>query len=324
MALYLINGEKVVVEFQIERSGVLSYPSLPGSRLLSYKTKSLHLLVKELVTDLFTIRYNVFQFSKNQAIESVSQKKGIHSRVMLQNDLHFSIESIGNIHQREDSVSMIWSSTAQCQALFEAGKEYKTLDIHIAPGLVEQLSYFFPELPIDWNSERTRLLLSDPCFVTPSLKNVITDILDCPYDEKTSRLYFDIKVREYLYILMERQVKVKRTKYQFTPYETEQIHKAREILLSNLNKPPITIRELARKAVINEAKLKAGFRHYYDTGVFECFQHARMEEAKHLLLHTNKPIKDICLLTGYPRMTNFITAFRKFFGYTPASLRRNS
>jgi AraC-like DNA-binding protein len=34
------------------------------------------------------------------------------------------------------------------------------------------------------------------------------------------------------------------------------------------------------------------------------------------------PIKQICVLTGYARMTNFITAFRKKFGYTPGSLRR--
>jgi AraC-like DNA-binding protein len=41
-----------------------------------------------------------------------------------------------------------------------------------------------------------------------------------------------------------------------------------------------------------------------------------------LLLTTNKPIKDICSSVGYPRITNFITAFRRRFGVTPGSLRR--
>jgi len=41
-----------------------------------------------------------------------------------------------------------------------------------------------------------------------------------------------------------------------------------------------------------------------------------------LLQTTNKPIKEICTLVGYPRTTNFITAFRKRFGVTPGSFRR--
>jgi AraC-like DNA-binding protein len=65
-----------------------------------------------------------------------------------------------------------------------------------------------------------------------------------------------------------------------------------------------------------------GFSQFFKTGVFECFQRARMYKAKQLLLQTNKPIKEICTMAGYPRMSNFITAFRKFFKYTPGSLRR--
>ncbi len=324
MALYLVNSERTLVEFQKENPAVLSFPPLAGSQVLSYQNSSLKLLIKELITELYTIRYNAFQFFKNQAIEATSNKKGVHSRVMLQNDLHYFIQHIGNIHHREGSISMIYSDTAQCKALFEAGKDYRALDIFMAPGLVDQLAFFFPELRINWQEAKTRLLLPHPCFITPSVKNVISDILDCPYDEATSRFYFDLKVREYLYVLMEQQIRTKKSKYRFTPYETEQIHKAREILLSNLERPPLTIRELARKVALNEFKLKAGFKYYYSLGVFECFQQARMEKARHLLLHTNKPIKDICLLTGYPRMTNFITAFRKHFGFTPASLRRES
>jgi len=247
----------------------------------------------------------------------------MRSRVMLQNDLHFTIDEIGNIHQHEDSISLIWSDTLHCKALFEAGKDYTSLDIYVAPGLVNQLAHLFPSLRLTSDSERTRALLRHPCFATPRVKNVITDILECPYDEATSRFYFDLKVREYLYVLLEQQAHPFPSKYRFTPYETEQIHKAREILLERLDQPPLTIRELARKAALNEFKLKAGFKQFYDTGVFECFQRARMEKARHLLLHTNKPLKDICTLSGYPRMTNFITAFRKHFGSTPGELRRD-
>jgi AraC-like DNA-binding protein len=322
MPLYLLNTSRFEVPFVPERATVLSYPALAGSRVLSYKTSQLQLVVKELITELFTIRFNSFRFQKNQAIESVSQKKGIHSRVMLQGELYFSIADIGNIHQRESTVTMIWSGSTHCTALYENGKDYQALDIYAAPGLVEQLSSFYPDLKLDMQSEASRLLLDKPCFTTPEIKKLVTEILDCPYDVSTSRFYFDLKVREYLYVLLEQQLHPKKSRYRFTPYETEQIHKAREILLSGTDKPPLTVHLLARQVSLNEYQLKAGFKHFFNRGVFETFQEARMDRAKDLLLNTNKPIKEISVLTGYPRITNFITAFRKHFGITPASLRR--
>jgi AraC-like DNA-binding protein len=323
MALYLLNSSRLEVPFEKESASAIAYPALAGSQVLSYKTNDLQLLVKELIAGLFTIRYNSFRFSKNQAIESVAYKQGIHSRVMLQNDLHFSIENIGNVHQREGSVTMVRSDQAHCKALYEAGKDYKTLDIYLGPGLIEQLASFYPELLLNWQTASPKMLLNQPCFMTPRVKDVVTEIMDCPYDESTSLFYFDLKVREYLYILLEQHLHPKKTRYRFTPYEAEQIHKAREILLSDLRKPPLTIRVLARQVALNEFKLKEGFRHYYERGVFETFQVARMDRAKELLLTTNKPVKEIAALAGYPRSTNFITAFRKHFGITPASLRRS-
>lgn len=322
MALYLLNSDRTKVLFEKEDATAIAYPALAGAQVFSHKTKQLELLVKEFVTDLFTIRYSTFRFQKNQAIESISRKKGIHSRIMLQNDLHFSIEQIGNIHQREGSISMVWSETAHCKALYESNKDYKALDIYIAPGLVEQLLSFYPELQLDVESAATKLLLRQPCFMTPKVKDVVNDIMECPYDAQTSRLYFDLKVREYLYVLLEQQVHPPKSRYRFTPYEVEQIHKAREILLSNLKNPPLTIRALAREVALNEFKLKAGFKYFYGMGVFETFQDARMDRARELLLITNKAIKEIAALAGYPRSTNFTTAFRKHFGMTPASLRR--
>jgi AraC-like DNA-binding protein len=324
MEFYLVNSTKTLIDFEPQQRAVLSHPLLTGSQVFHYQSSSLRLLVKELVTNLFTVRYNVFQFAKNQAIEFISRQRGIHSRVMLENDLHHSVSGIGTMHQQQESVAMIWSEEAKCKALFEAGKEYKTLDIYISPAMAEELTPYFPELPNVWKDETTKSLLPYPCFVTPPVKKVIDEILDCSYDAQSSPFYFELKVSEYFYLLLQNSLRLKRSPFRFTSYDAQQIFKGREILLADLEKPPLTIRELARKVGLNEAKLKAGFKHFFDTTVFECFQHARMEKARHLLLTTNKAIKEICQMAGYPRMTNFITAFRKYYGSTPASLRRKT
>ena len=323
MALYLVDEGRTLVKFEQGSPMVLSYPALPGSKLLSFRNDALQLLVKELVSEFFIIRYNVFQFFRNQALESISRQRGMHSRVMLQNDLQYLVRDLGNIHQKEGSVSLIWSEQAHCQAMFESSKDYKTLDIFISPALVMQLSQHFPEIGIDLQAQASKLVLPQPFIMAPAVRDIVTSILECPYDQRTSHFYFDLKVREYLYVLLEQHVRPGNNKYNFTPYDAGQVNKARELLLSDLSRPPLTIRELARKSGVSELKLRAGFKFYYNQGVFECFLQARMEKARELLLQSNKPIKEICTLTGYPHMTNFITAFRNYFGYTPGSLRRS-
>ena len=320
MALYLINGERLLVNFQNDHSSIFSYPSFPGGRIRRFQNEKANLLFKEVITDLFSIRYKIFQFSERQKIESVSDEIGIHSRVMLQNELNLSINPVGPLQQREGTISLLSGQLSSCRTTMEAGVEYRALDIYAREDLASQLAVFFPELEFDM--EQVRNLFPFPCFISPAVHKVIDEILDCPYDESTSHFYFDVKVREYFYLLLQDCTAKTKTKYRFTPYDIERLAFARELLLSDLTKPPLTIRQLAQKAEINEFKLKAGFIQLFKTGVFECFQRARMYKAKQLLLQTNKPIKEICSLAGYPRMTNFITAFRKFFGRTPGSLRR--
>lgn len=320
MVLYLINGDRKQVHFQNDRTSILSYPAFPGGRIRTFQNEKVNLLIKEIVSDSFSIRYKTLHFSDQQRIESASDSLGIHSRIMLQNELSLSIDSIGELRQREGTVSLLCGQMGTCTAMLEAGIEYRTLDIYAGGDLASQLNYFFPD--IEFHAERVRNLFPFPFFISPVLHKVIDEILDCPYDEATSHFYFDIKVREYFYKLLKECASAQETRHRFTAYEMDRLVMARDILLSDLSKPPLTIRQLAKQAGINEFKLKVGFSQYFKTGVFECFQRARMYKAKQLLLQTNKPIKEICTMAGYPRMTNFITAFRKFFGKTPGSLRR--
>lgn len=154
------------------------------------------------------------------------------------------------------------------------------------------------------------------------MKEIINQILNCPYDEATRQFYFDLKVRELLYQLLETAFKTNPSQQYFTPFEIARIHEARDILESYISKKPPSIRSLSRKVALNEYKLKTGFKQYFNASIFDWLIDRKMQHARHLILSTNRPIKDICAMVGYPRTTNFITAFRRRFGMTPGSLRR--
>ena len=228
------------------------------------------------------------------------------------------------MHIGEEQCGVLWAEQANCETRFLKNENYKTFDIFYTPALAEQLAFFFPQLNETIHSGPVALLSQRPLFITASMREIIRQIMECPYDDQTSRFYFDIKVREFLYILLQNVYKKQPSRCKLSDDENNLVIKARQLLLEDLGRKALTVTELGRMVGLNTFKLKAGFRQLFGLGIFECLQERRMEKAKELLLTTNKPIKDICTLTGYPRMTNFITAFRKKFGYTPGSLRRDS
>lgn len=322
MPLYLNNGSDSFIEFQSNVPVEYAGSFLPGSKFLYSAKDSFQLIIQEIVTELYTIRLNVYHFFKKISIESSSNKSGLHSRILLKENLRHNIQGVGTIYLREGEYTMLWSGHANCKSKFEKDKEYKTFDIFYSPGLIQQLTSLFPDLLDVMNNDQTKLLVKSPCFITSEMHGIIRQILKCPFDENTRQFYFDLKIREFLYLMLEHAYTKSPSRYKFTPYETACIIKAHKILLEDVSKNPMSLQMLSRAVAINEFKLKAGFKQLFGMTVFDCLYKARMDKARELLLTTNEPIKHICILTGYPRMTNFITAFRKRFGYTPGSLRR--
>ncbi|MEO6187247.1 MAG: AraC family transcriptional regulator [Ginsengibacter sp.] len=101
--------------------------------------------------------------------------------------------------------------------------------------------------------------------------------------------------------------------------DREKIALAREILLQHIGEP-LTIKELSRKAAINECYLKKGFKEMYGTTIFDFFQSQRMEHAKYLLYEKGLSVTDVSALLGYSSISHFSTAFKKHTGLKPCEL----
>jgi AraC-like DNA-binding protein len=154
------------------------------------------------------------------------------------------------------------------------------------------------------------------------MRDVLKQMSNCPYDEATRSLYFDLKVKEYLLAALHNIYSIPKANYRFSASDLEKILEAKRLLLHDLSKPGYTIKALASAVALNEFRLKTGFKYCFHSGMFETLQQARMERARELLLDASKSMKEIAKLTGYPRTTNFMKAFKKFYGYPAGELRR--
>jgi AraC-like DNA-binding protein len=80
--------------------------------------------------------------------------------------------------------------------------------------------------------------------------------------------------------------------------------------------------QLARKVGIHSRKLNQGFQSLFHKTVYEYIREQRLISAHEKIEHSFARLKLIGRAAGYHNYSNFSTAFRTYFGYTPVSLRR--
>ncbi len=322
MPIDLTLSNQPPLEFQPGFPAHYQGPVLRGAAVTYAKTNIADLVIQELAGEDYSIRFSLGKFLSRVTAAATIRNRGLYSYFLLKNSTRKEINGIGKIHLRTNHYCCFFTEPTSCTARFEKNNEFRALDIFYSPKLLEELLPYFPELKEVLLTNPSILLPAKPCWTLPSMKEITAQILDCPYDDSTRQFYFDLKVRELLYQLLQNAFKRKPSERMYTPWESSKIHDAKTILETYISKKPPSIRSLARQVALNEFKLKDGFKKYFGSGIFEWLMEQRMQHAKHLLLTTNKPVKTICAMVGYPRTTNFITAFKRRFGMTPGSLRR--
>lgn len=95
-----------------------------------------------------------------------------------------------------------------------------------------------------------------------------------------------------------------------------------DYILNHLEEPLPTIKELAQLFGTNDFKLKDGFRHFFNTSIYQFYSKERLKRAHLLIQQTPISLKEIAFRSGYNDYTNFSKAFKKQYYYTPSDLQR--
>jgi AraC-like DNA-binding protein len=153
----------------------------------------------------------------------------------------------------------------------------------------------------------------------PAMRTVSKQIIKCPYQGITKRIYLEGKVLELIAMLIAEEIEFDDGDRKFnlcTSNSAERIHYARDILLQQLNAPP-SLAVLARQVGLNECSLKRGFRQTFGTTVFGYLHNYRLEQAKQMLESGTWKVGEAAKIVGYKDITAFGRAFRQKFGLLP-------
>ncbi|MBN8857132.1 MAG: helix-turn-helix transcriptional regulator [Sphingobacteriales bacterium] len=297
-------------------------PVLAGSLCYSAQSQHSELVLQELRGEEYDIRFIIGKFLRRFYAKGWIHAEGLYGNLMIKGSIQKERLSFGETQLKEGQYCCFYTQPSDWSSFFEKGKELRMLDIFYSPLLLQELVPYFPDLKSVIDANPCMLVTKKPFWLSVTIKEIINQLLYCPYNETSRQFYFDLKVRELLYHMLENAFNQDTNKLSFTPWEVERIHEARKILLKHIASKPPSIKKLARLVTLNEYKLKKGFRQYFNTSIGQWMQEQKLQYSRELILNTNKPIKEISNLVGYPLTTNFITAFRRNFGTTPGELRR--
>jgi AraC-like DNA-binding protein len=185
----------------------------------------------------------------------------------------------------------------------------------------------FDVLPLD-----LRLLLEGDfrrrfhCSVgrnVPAIQLALRQILNCPYQGVTKRMFLESKALELLALQLTQWLGGNRQSVQpksLKSSEIERLHYAKKLIVSHLQNPP-TLKDLAQQVGLNDFKLKQGFREIFGTTVFGYLRACRMEQAQQLLAEGQLTIAGVAQMVGYTSQSRFCDAFKRQFSITPRDFR---
>ncbi len=159
--------------------------------------------------------------------------------------------------------------------------------------------------------------------ITPRMMQVIEDVRHCHFTGGSKRLFLQSKAIELLALQCEQiESESKRTPEtgRLSRTDEERIYHARDLLLAHAQEP-LSLPELARKAGLNEFKLKNGFKKIFDNTVFGYLNDYRLEQSRELIRQGELSFTDIADTLGYSSLQHFSNAFRKKYGKSPREMK---
>lgn len=155
-------------------------------------------------------------------------------------------------------------------------------------------------------------------FMTPEMEHIVDAFFSNNYSGKTRMMFYRSQITALLSHffgqLAQKQEEASK------PSHREQLNKAKDILLENLDDPP-SLSELSKAIGFNTTRLKKEFKAIFGVPVFKYLQNERLASAHKLISEQEATVQEAAWQVGYDSLSSFSNAFTKKFGYRPSQIK---
>lgn len=153
--------------------------------------------------------------------------------------------------------------------------------------------------------------------ISDDVLRTINEIVNAEKDINLTQFYFRLKSIELLYYLFQRLGKREQTSFQrLTKVEIDNLYKVRARLIAQLDEAP-TLSELTKIGCMNEIKLRKSFIQIFGKGMFEYYQHLRIQEAARLIREEKLTVTEAGHRLGFTNLSHFSRVFEEHVGMKP-------
>jgi AraC family transcriptional activator of pyochelin receptor len=289
------------------------YSDIPGSSSWSSESEHGTIHYQEVRRGPYTIRYSFFQFFKKVTLyfKMVTPQAGV--RIAMENRWNVALQGEDPVTVLKNQFVLFFPGSRGEKIVFEKDQQYRGIEILCDPEKMAELIRLFPgtEQFVMEGEKFSTYLQKKPILAPDQALDMLHDVKDLSTIDR---------LRAFLESILKR-VKELVEEMMPTPGEIKAVKRAERLIMKDF-RVHYRIPEIATKVKLNEYRLKFIFRHLYKDSIYQYQMIARMEKAKTLLQDTKKSMEAIAKAIGYLYLTSFITAFRKHYGYTPRSVRR--
>jgi AraC family transcriptional regulator, transcriptional activator of the genes for pyochelin and ferripyochelin receptors len=199
-----------------------------------------------------------------------------------------------------------------------------SIHIHYSLFYFKELVHFSPALKtfVQQATQRNNYLQDLPGYINESMAQVIQQLISNPFTGDLEKLFLHAKAFELLlHAANLLSVKKRDEKEIVNPAEMERIATLPGILMHYLDQK-ITTSQIARLVMLNELKLKTGFKKLFGTSIYQYLLQQRLMHADTLLKTSAMSISMIANSTGFSSPSHFTRVYKTRFGFSPSVARR--
>ncbi|WP_163142014.1 AraC family transcriptional regulator [Arhodomonas sp. KWT] len=154
-----------------------------------------------------------------------------------------------------------------------------------------------------------------------ALRPAVGQLFSSPYHGEIRRLSLEGRLLEVVSGAFESLTRDDSPGTHLSAWEVARVRDAAAGLLEHPASPP-SVDELGRETGLGATRLMQAFKAHYGVPPVQWLQQRKLEMAHQLLADTPLGIKEIAFRLGYRHVSNFASAFKRHYGVTPGSLRR--